>query len=89
MGISTRVVITGNGFDDAITANAIAESFSHNSALFSPITHNSAGALISHNRVAVIVMVPASSTIPSNALLAEDGTPILTEDGNFILTEEN
>ncbi len=27
------------------------------------------------------------STMPSTAILTEDGLPILTEDGDFILTE--
>lgn len=29
----------------------------------------------------------AEITVPANALLAEDGTPILTEDGEYILVE--
>lgn len=38
--------------------------------------------------VAKIVFFPVSdSTVPSNALLNEDGTPILTEDGQYILVE--
>lgn len=31
--------------------------------------------------------IPTSSGVPSNALLAEDGSPILNEDGSYILTE--
>jgi hypothetical protein len=35
-----------------------------------------------------IVGLPSPlSDIPANALLAEDGTPILTEDGDYILVE--
>ena len=43
---------------------------------------------VSNNRVAKHSFEYfASSGIPSNALLAEDGTPILNEDGSYILVE--
>lgn len=34
-----------------------------------------------------IVLVPSPSEVPANALLLEDGTPILLEDGNYLLSE--
>jgi hypothetical protein len=32
-------------------------------------------------------VVPAEDIVPSNAMLADDGTPILSDDGNYILVE--
>lgn len=35
----------------------------------------------------IIVLGGASNPIPANALLAENGSPLVDESGNYIITE--